>query len=240
MSPRAKLSIARVPAIDIRREGTPSVFPTQVGERQIAADVSATSVKQSAPDLTTDRSVVKRRPTYADLKECYITMLNHCQRFIPRMPHRYYQRLSDREKHDSSWAMHYTMMIREATPLEFASPDILIENTYDPEAEPCPPFEFLWTNNLLLGQNVPATSSQVEGCDCCGPCDPYSESCECIQRQKKYLMDVELPGGGFLYNADGTLKENDYPIFECSDACGCSENCTNRASIRFQPPDRGY
>lgn len=177
------------------------------------------------------QDAAQRIPTYADLKERYITMLNHCQRFIPRMPHRYYQRLPEREKYDPSWAMHYTMMIREATPLEFASPDIVIENTYNPEVEPCPPFEFLWTNNLLLGHNVPASAGQTQGCDCCGPCDPYSETCTCIKRQKKYLTELELTDGGFLYEADGTLKDNQYPIFECNETCGCSEKCSNRVNI---------
>jgi len=243
-SPRMRLLTGqkRLPASGTGQERTSPTSPTCRSSPAVSLRYSPTrdTVQHTAqdvfnaPDKQLTSTLVKRRPTYTDLKEYYITMLNHCQRFVPRMPNRYYQRLSDSEKYDPSWATHYTMMIREATPLEFASPDILVENTCNPEEEPCPPFEFLWTNNLILGHNVPASAKQTEGCDCCGPCDPYSETCACIQRQKKWRREWDIPDGGFLYNADGTLKDDhQFPVFECNETCGCSRSCMNRASIRF-------
>lgn len=188
------------------------------------------------PDQPQESEVAKSwrvdKPTWGDLKLMYFTLLKHCQRFIPEMPNRYYARLSDQEKSKPYWASHFTTMIQMATPEESKAPDILIENKVNPEVQPCPPFEFLWTNSLILGKGVPVSPEQTEGCECEGPCNPLSTTCWCIKRQRKYL-NGDLPRGGFLYEKNGTLKEHEFPIFECNENCDCSAKCSNRVSSLF-------
>jgi histone-lysine N-methyltransferase SUV39H len=41
---------------------------------------------------------------------------------------------------------------------------------------------------------------------------------------------------GFVYNEKGKVLNPGYPIFECNDACECSEECMNRVGS-FDPGD---
>ncbi|KIJ38438.1 hypothetical protein M422DRAFT_49976 [Sphaerobolus stellatus SS14] len=91
-----------------------------------------------------------------------------------------------------------------------------------------PPWEFYYTNKIMRGAGVPKSDmSKLKGCGCIGPCDPKSKTCTCIKRQKKWADDSSVKG--FLYNKKEKLTtDKGYPIFECNDACECSEDCMNR------------
>ncbi|KZT72048.1 SET domain-containing protein [Daedalea quercina L-15889] len=107
---------------------------------------------------------------------------------------------------------------------ESNAPPIYIVNDIDDELTP--PFEFHYSNLMWHGEGVPKPDvANLRGCGCLGPCDPKSKTCACLARQKQYHPD------GFLYQEGrnkGQLKAHDYPIFECNDFCGCSEDCPNR------------
>lgn len=93
-----------------------------------------------------------------------------------------------------------------------------------------PPWEFYYTNRIVYGEGVPRSDKKLlQGCDCVGPCDPKSKTCACVQRQ------IAWTGGdskGFLYKKEKLLYPY-YPVFECNDACECSEECMNRVSNSF-------
>ncbi|KAH9935451.1 uncharacterized protein B0H18DRAFT_412930 [Fomitopsis serialis] len=105
------------------------------------------------------------------------------------------------------------------------APPIRIINQIDDE-ELTPPFEFHYSNLMWHGEGVPKPdAAKLQGCGCLGPCDPNSKTCECLARQKAYHE------AGFLYHGGrnkGQLIQHNYPIFECNDFCGCSDDCVNR------------
>ena len=106
------------------------------------------------------------------------------------------------------------------------APPIRIVNEIDDELTP--PFEFHYSNLMWHGEGVPKPDvANLQGCGCLGPCDPKSKTCRCLARQKQYTPELD----GFIYQEGrnkGQLKAVDYPIFECNDFCGCSEDCPNR------------
>ncbi|KDQ16222.1 hypothetical protein BOTBODRAFT_107329 [Botryobasidium botryosum FD-172 SS1] len=110
------------------------------------------------------------------------------------------------------------------------APPILIVNQIDDE--PCPPWEFHWTNKLIYGWGIPAANhNALEGCDCDGPCDPESTTCSCVIRNQTF-PGTDPENKGFGYNRDGTVKYHGAPIWECNAACGCSRSCMNRVLQR--------
>ena len=107
------------------------------------------------------------------------------------------------------------------------APYIRVINDVDNEATP--PFEFYYTNLMWHGENVPPPDhNNLQGCDCIGACDPRSETCACGKRQRKALTEVSGRVEGFIYDDKGRLKYQGFPIFECNDACECTEDCKNR------------
>ncbi|KAG8934546.1 hypothetical protein FRC02_009758 [Tulasnella sp. 418] len=124
---------------------------------------------------------------------------------------------------------------------EPSAPEIEIVN--DVDDEPCPPFEFVWTNRMLYGEGVPRMNRDLKGCTCIGgKCDPRSKTCACVQRQEFYYKaagwvtnEVDVVEGeeedvfnGFIYDERKLLRAHAVPIWECNAACGCSEACQNR------------
>ncbi|CAO1615170.1 unnamed protein product [Parajaminaea phylloscopi] len=76
-----------------------------------------------------------------------------------------------------------------------------------------------------------------DGDDAFGDCNP--DTCEC--RHLQSIIDTGWREGseleGFAYNPDGTLKDSvlswsGLSVFECTDACGCSDDCPNRVVQR--------
>lgn len=106
---------------------------------------------------------------------------------------------------------------------------IKVEN--DVDDEPCPTFEFMWTDLMLYGKGVPRPDRDLQGCNCVGPCDPTSKRCACVVRQEYYTRDLGNDCDGFAYEKDGRmLRYTHVPVFECNEACGCTEDCYNRVS----------
>lgn len=124
----------------------------------------------------------------------------------------------------ASWILQSTM---EDEP---EAPPIDVINTVDDE--PCPAWEFVYSNQMVRGDGVPKplTADQKEGCSCLGSCPADPTKCACVRKQDKYsaILDVK----GFLYNAEGRLVEEQLPIFECNDACSCACYCTNRVRTK--------
>ncbi|KAF8811272.1 SET domain-containing protein [Phlegmacium glaucopus] len=104
------------------------------------------------------------------------------------------------------------------------APPIEVGNNVDSEATP--PWEFYYTNQMWLGEGVPPPDiKSLVSCTCKGGCNPKSKTCACLLRQREVVGDPLLE---FAYDKNGKLKIPGYPIFECNDLCGCSDECRNR------------
>ena len=88
------------------------------------------------------------------------------------------------------------------------------------------------------GKAVEDDNQEADGCDCSGAeCDPFN-GCSCATKQA--IEVARAPGRvvdrpeGFMYHGansegpEGTLKQIDIRIVECTPQCGCSSRCTNR------------
>ncbi|KAJ3709979.1 hypothetical protein C8R42DRAFT_597917 [Lentinula raphanica] len=108
------------------------------------------------------------------------------------------------------------------------------------KVEVTPPWEFYYTNEMLLGQGVlPPSRSQLTGCDCeGGRCHLNRNKCSCWKKQETFTAGYGV--SGFMYealqeggNGNGVvLKANGLPVFECNSLCGCGEECRNRVVSR--------
>ncbi|TFK54412.1 SET domain-containing protein [Heliocybe sulcata] len=110
------------------------------------------------------------------------------------------------------------------------APQIRIYNPVEGDDEVTPPWEFHYTNQMWHGEGVPGPDySSLRSCGCKGPCDPRSKTCSCLRRQEEYTKEA-LNRKGFLYDEKGRLYPDKigFPIFECNDLCGCSDECRNR------------
>ena len=117
------------------------------------------------------------------------------------------------------------------------APPIEIWNSVDTQSTP--PWEFYYTNNMWLGEGVPPPDiKNLLSCTCKGGCNPRSKTCACLLRQREATGNPLLE---FAYDKNGRLRIPGYPIFECNDLCGCSDECRNRVSLycyfpSFLPP----
>ncbi|PVG00089.1 SET domain-containing protein [Serendipita vermifera] len=120
--------------------------------------------------------------------------------------------------------------IVQSTPDEPEAPPITVKNLIDDE--PCPVWEFFYTNKFVRGDGVPKPPSpdQRTGCSCIGGCKDDSSSCACALAQEKYGKEYDVQG--FLYDQDGCLKFIGPPILECNEACSCADYCVNRVAGR--------
>ncbi|RXW12112.1 hypothetical protein EST38_g13743 [Candolleomyces aberdarensis] len=111
------------------------------------------------------------------------------------------------------------------------APPIQIINKMD--QEPIPPWVFYYTNRIYHRPGVPDPDIvNLIGCNCVGKCDPKSEACACVKRQRDLIPfpaeNMEAYNSGFLYDKQKRLKHRDYPIVECNALCGCYAECMNR------------
>ncbi|KAL4260849.1 hypothetical protein AB1N83_009623 [Pleurotus pulmonarius] len=104
------------------------------------------------------------------------------------------------------------------------APPISIVNNCDDE--PCPPWEFYYTNLMWHDEGVPPPDmSGLKGCSCYPKCDPKNGTCSCLQKQRSWSGEYTPD---FAYDSRGRLKYQNVPIFECNDMCGCDDDCRNR------------
>lgn len=145
---------------------------------------------------------------------------------VPTALHDMINRLPDGYLFNPYMKHMFESMIEENTALdEPTAPPIQVIGTKNGAVTP--PWEFYYTNRIFHGQGVPRSDRQLlEGCDCIGPCDPKSKTCACVARQMTWVGD-DKSVKGFLYKK-GRLTAPGCPIFECNDACECSEECMNR------------
>lgn len=142
-------------------------------------------------------------------------ILKHAQRFVPSK-----SRMLEKSR------IRFENAIRKNTEEEEFAPRIYVINTVD--NEPCPDLDFLFTNKLEYGTNVPTMSlSALQRCNCKGPCSP-SGDCMCAAIQAAY-SDCNA----FSYDDDGRLKEFGVRTVECNEFCGCSFECPNKVSSIF-------
>lgn len=97
--------------------------------------------------------------------------------------------------------------------------------------DPCPPWEFYYTNRMVYGHKVArGDKSKLKGCDCVSGCASDSATCACLQRQRRYfrLQGRHFDSYGFNYNAQGRIIDYRFPVFECNEECGCDETCLNK------------
>jgi hypothetical protein len=112
------------------------------------------------------------------------------------------------------------------------APPIRIVN--DVDDEPTPPWEFHYSNQVWHGEGVPGPDLlNLVSCDCEGGCDPKSESCACLKKQRNITREYTPD---FAYNHKGQLAACDIPIFECNDLCGCGNECRNRVCFPVMIP----
>ena len=123
-------------------------------------------------------------------------------------------------------------ILQNTTEDEPEAPAIRIINEIDDE--PTPPFEFYYTNRMYHGDGVPPPDySDLQGCTCIGTCDPRSNTCACVRRHQEIYERQQTNHRGFIYDEKGRMCLPEYPIFECNDACGCTDDCMNRVRILF-------
>jgi hypothetical protein len=131
----------------------------------------------------------------------------------------------------------FRSMIKEGTHSdEPHAPDINIINEIDDE--PTPPFEFHYTNQLYHGQGVPKPDlDNLTYCNCIGGCNPESNKCPCVRRQREALKTALDFDSGCAYDENGRIQHayHDFPIFECNALCRCDDEfCRNRVSCSLR------
>jgi histone-lysine N-methyltransferase SUV39H len=115
---------------------------------------------------------------------------------------------------------------------EPGAPPITVENKED--ADPCPNWEFLYTNQMWHGEGVPPPDrTNLASCSCVGKCDPTK--CSCAGKLRPYAQGAQQS----MYNGKGCIDVTStaygmniflLPVFECNAFCGCDDDCPNRVS----------
>lgn len=102
--------------------------------------------------------------------------------------------------------------------------------------DPCPPWEFVYSDRMHYGNGVEKPSDAVpeDGCNCWPVCRANNPDCVCVQKQVEWTDD----GKKFLYvpddDGEGLVQTTEpFPIFECTSGCRCTEDCINRVSSSY-------
>jgi [histone H3]-lysine9 N-trimethyltransferase SUV39H len=162
-------------------------------------------------------------------------------RYTKNIPHLLHDRLNQMDefyrKSGMARAVLEATIVENTAEDEPKAPRIQVINDVDEESTP--PWEFYYSNQVWLGEGIsPPDYEGLRGCGCRGRCDPRSQTCLCVQRQHEFYEGTE----GFIYDDKGRLRDHYYPIFECNDACDCTEDCPNRVSNTLNihcPADHG-
>jgi histone-lysine N-methyltransferase SUV39H len=106
-------------------------------------------------------------------------------------------------------------------------PAITLVNEVD--AEPSPPVDFEFINELKLGEGIPDWDPEfASGCSC-----PES-GCD-LKHDCSDLDEYEEKDKKFAYAKHGriySIRDNRLAIFECNSRCSCGPNCVNRVVQR--------
>lgn len=98
--------------------------------------------------------------------------------------------------------------------------------------------EFVYSDDLFYTEGVEPPKPNT-GCVCIGPCGGGGD-CMCLQRQEAYFKHHQIPNDtllkGFACDSNGLVRDYQFPIFECSDTCGCPPSCRNRTVQNASPP----
>ncbi|KIY73989.1 SET domain-containing protein [Cylindrobasidium torrendii FP15055 ss-10] len=175
-------------------------------------------------------------PAHKRMEDLSSRILDHVATYSPFL-----------QQHKEMQTLHLGEMLVNA-----GEEEVVFVNKFD--AEPAPPFEFYYTNQLVpSGPDVPSPSRKnLTCCDCLIPCKD-NPKCACkLNQQRKFKehckMQLKLAGDnkeevkhwkgtkypkgtGFLYDADGTLGVF-LAVYECNDLCRCNIDCVNRKSQR--------
>ncbi|GAA5870959.1 hypothetical protein JCM3774_003489 [Rhodotorula dairenensis] len=104
-----------------------------------------------------------------------------------------------------------------------------------PEAMPCPPFDFIYTNRVVYDDDI--VPVQAPGCGCEGDCDSPAnrKTCSCLARQIKVCETKTTDRSNhqdFAYDRTGKVQPGVFDaadqIIECNSQCGCGPQCINR------------
>ncbi|KAG8720934.1 hypothetical protein FRC08_017171 [Ceratobasidium sp. 394] len=112
---------------------------------------------------------------------------------------------------------------------EPCAPAIPVENRVDDQ--PCPPWEFIYCNRVLYGQNVPRPDHDaLVGCNCLGPCNPNNKDCSCVQKQEAWLAASQglSDYSGFAFDENSRIRFHHGAVFGCNSKCTCDLECRNK------------
>lgn len=209
------------PTLDAMHLG--SSTPSSSGRPALAH--ARKSTKPRAPSTSPSPPEIPAIVLTAEEKQ---DVMSHARRFVPDVK-------SAKKSKDQ-----FEEMMRACSARDHA-PNISVINTVD--NDPCPPPDFLFTNEMIQGMGVPR-SDQFSHCDCSGPCDPNNQECLCSGLQKAFIPSPPTPhlslwddttttssSAGFLYNPNGTLRESGIRIYECNRNCLCSATCNNKVHM---------
>lgn len=129
---------------------------------------------------------------------------------------------------------YYSESLRVAGDVHIASKSSRNRANLVPEAE------FIYSDNMFYSDSV-APPMKIAGCGCVGPCQD-NEDCSCSKIQQMYFKHLSEGYGEeishrFACDVDGTVHDAQFPIFECSAACGCPPSCQNRRIQNARLPE---
>ena len=213
MKPPATPTTAPSPRLATRKRSPPA--PASRPRNTARKSTYKKPDQNEAPPPITAPSV-HLDPTPSLTREEREELLHHAQRFFP---------VNLRTKATEKSRNRFETTLRKNTEEEEFAPPIHVINDIDDD--PCPELDFLFTNKVEFGQNVPTSSlEELSRCNCEGPCDPRSGTCLCAGIQEAYTE-----AGGFSYDASGKLKEFGVRTFECNKHCSCTSFCPNRVGV---------
>jgi hypothetical protein len=152
---------------------------------------------------------------------------------VADVPKEIHPRLSKMSKRQLQMCRAYNTFQGMISEAERGTPAELIGIYNQVDDEPCPPFEFIYSNEMWYDADVPPPDyDHVKGCGCIGRCDPSSTTCSCLRRQEFWTgAEGENRYEGFSYTEQGRHKDATMPIFECNWRCGCDADCVNRVCV---------
>lgn len=128
------------------------------------------------------------------------------------------------------WTM-YKQIIRDSAPY---SPPVGVVNPLQPYDTP--DWDWSYSEKIWRSPRVPSPEDRhLRGCGCVGVCDPNSQTCSCLQLNRRFGREHYdgFPYEERVYGSQTNpnkirIKNLICPVFECSAWCTCSPSCINR------------